>query len=146
MNSSSVPLCCCGYTFYYIYYIWHQRSCNKTTFTLNGDCTLIFSTTKNGLFKNIFDRCDLQPTVFLSILEMFSVLYYPFLVRLHDSISEEGFHYLVFDLWVTHSLSHTHTPLSMLKKTYRPTGCNICVPEVRTSVNKTSVCSRANLE
>lgn len=26
-------------------------------------------------------------------------------VRLHDSISEEGFHYLVFDLWVTASLS-----------------------------------------
>lgn len=28
-------------------------------------------------------------------------------VRLHDSISEEGFHYLVFDLWVTVLLSHT---------------------------------------
>lgn len=30
-----------------------------------------------------------------------------FTVRLHDSISEEGFHYLVFDLWVTVSLSPT---------------------------------------
>lgn len=27
-------------------------------------------------------------------------------VRLHDSISEEGFHYLVFDLWVNFHISH----------------------------------------
>lgn len=42
----------------------------------------------------------------------FSFLFVPLLshsspVRLHDSISEEGFHYLVFDLWVTVSLSPT---------------------------------------
>lgn len=33
----------------------------------------------------------------------------PSLVRLHDSIAEEGFHYLVFDLWVNHSTTQTHT-------------------------------------
>lgn len=31
-----------------------------------------------------------------------------FAVRLHDSISEEGFHYLVFDLWVAFVHAHTH--------------------------------------
>lgn len=52
---------------------------------------------------------------------MLSVLFYhPLLVRLHDSISEEGFHYLVFDLWVKKNnkknpLSHTATYLSTLR-------------------------------
>lgn len=46
------------------------------------------------------------PFVFFSLFSPVCVLVtISSTVRLHDSISEEGFHYLVFDLWVTVSLS-----------------------------------------
>ncbi len=47
------------------------------------------------------DSCLLYISVSLPTLSL--------AVRLHDSISEEGFHYLVFDLWVYSAHTHTHT-------------------------------------
>lgn len=56
-----------------------------------------------GLLSVSFGLFLLSPFLFCPVLFVFCIFFccISFAVRLHDSISEEGFHYLVFDLWVT---------------------------------------------
>lgn len=53
-----------------------------------------------GLWKSLTVEHKKKMYVFISFTWLLCFICFSFAVRLHDSISEEGFHYLVFDLWV----------------------------------------------
>ena len=88
------------------------RMCKVSVYMTKTRSLLFGCTTRVTvvLLKHVVSgNCDNFGTVNVSRRELFFfhiftflllTIFSGFLVRLHDSISEEGFHYLVFDLWV----------------------------------------------
>lgn len=75
-------------------------------------CVSVFDLAFSSFFSWWRDNCRTLQTIFylsdLPAVFMSGLNIIPFLaVRLHDSISEEGFHYLVFDLWVYSVHAHS---------------------------------------